>query len=42
MNYDSLFITNGIHKKEIQNEGIDNVLKKYNVKTTYYQSALKW
>ena len=42
MNYDSLFITGGIHKKEIQNEGIENVLKKYNVKTTYYQSALKW
>ena len=42
MNYDSLFITDGIHKKEIQKEGIDNVLKKYNVKTTYYQSALKW
>ena len=42
MNYDSLFITEGIHKNEIQNEGIDNVLKKYDVKTTYYQSALKW
>ena len=42
MNYDSLFITDGIHKKEIQNEGIDNVLKKYDVKTTYYQSSLKW
>ena len=42
MNYDSLFITGGIHKNEIQNEGINNVLKKYDVKTTYYQSALKW
>ena len=42
MNYDSLFITDGIHKKEIQKEGIYNVLKKYDVKTTYYQSALKW
>ena len=42
MNYDSLFITGGIHKKEIQNEGIENVLKKYDVKTTYYQSVLKW
>ena len=42
MNYDSLFITGGIHEKEIQNEGIENVLKKYDVKTTYYQSALKW
>ena len=42
MNYDSLFITGGIHEKEIQNEGIENVLKKYDVKTTYYQSVLKW
>ena len=42
MNYDSLFITNGIHKTEIQKEGIDNVLKKYHVNTTYYQSVLKW
>ena len=42
MNYDSLFITGGIHNKEIQNEGIESVLKKYDVKTTYYQSALKW
>jgi len=42
MNYDSLFITQGIHKNEIQNEGIDNILKKYDVETTYYQSELKW
>ncbi len=42
MNYDSLFITSGIHKTEIQKEGITNVLKKYNVDTTYYQSVLKW
>ena len=42
MNYDSLFITGGIHNKEIKYEGIENVLKKYEVKTTYYQSALQW
>tara|TARA_B100000029_G_scaffold339901_1_gene332072 strand:+ start:131 stop:949 length:819 start_codon:yes stop_codon:yes gene_type:complete len=42
MNYDSLFITGGIHNEEIRNEGISNVLKKYDVKTTYYQSRLKW
>jgi len=42
MNYDSLLITNGIHSKEIQNEGVEQVLKKYKVKTTYYQSELKW
>ena len=42
MEYDSLFITGGIHSKEIKNEGIENVLKKYKVETNYYQSALKW
>ena len=42
MNYDSLFITGGIHNKEVKNLGIDDVLKKYKVETTYYQSALKW
>ena len=42
MNYDSLFITGGIHNKEIENEGIESVLKKYEVKTNYYQSSLKW
>ena len=42
MNYDSLFISGGIHKKEIKNEGIKKVLRKYNVKTKYYQSELKW
>ena len=42
MNYDSLFITEGIHKNEIENEGIENVLKKYKVKSKYYQLKLKW
>ena len=42
MNYDSLFITGGIHKQEIQNEGIKSVLKKYNVEAKYFQSNLKW
>ena len=42
MKYDSLFITNGIHKGEIQKEGLVKVLQEYNVKTTYYQSDLKW
>ena len=28
MNYDSLFITGGIHSKEIEEEGIKNVLNK--------------
>ena len=42
MNYDSLFITEGIHKNEIENEGIENILKKYKVKSKYYQLKLKW
>ena len=42
MNYDSLIITNGIHKKEFEKEGIENVLKKYNVKATFSQNELKW
>ncbi len=42
MNYDSLFITQGIHKNEIQKEGLESVLKKYKVKSTYHQLKLKW
>ena len=42
MNYDSLIITNGVHKKEFEKEKIEKVLKKYNVKATFSQSILKW
>ncbi len=42
MNYDSLFITNGIHKKEIAMDGIENVLKKYDAKITFFQNELEW
>ena len=42
MNYDSLVITDGIHKKEFEKEGIEKVLKNYNVKATFSQSILKW
>ena len=42
MNYDSLVITDGIHKEEIKKEGIEKVLKKYNVNATFSQSELKW
>jgi len=42
MNYDSLIITGGIHKKEFEKEGIEKVLKNYNVKATFSQSILKW
>jgi len=42
MNYDSLLITNGIHKEEISKLGISEVLKNYGVNTTFLQSELKW
>tara|TARA_B100000745_G_C19943229_1_gene318143 strand:- start:31 stop:636 length:606 start_codon:yes stop_codon:yes gene_type:complete len=42
MNFDSLIITDGIHKEEIKKKGITNVLKNYNVKATFSQSELKW
>ena len=42
MNYDSLIITNGIHKNEFEKEGVEKILKKYNVISTYSQSNLKW
>ena len=42
MNYDSLLITNGIHRQEISREGISSVLKKYNLNITFSQKELKW
>ena len=45
MKFDSLFITSGVHKDEfldIKLENYEDVLKKYNVKTNYYQERLTW
>jgi HAD superfamily hydrolase (TIGR01459 family) len=43
MKLDSLFITGGIHKSKIKNdEGIEKLLKKYDVSTNYFQSNLTW
>ena len=42
LNYDSLLISNGIHKKEIKEKGIDNVSKSYETICNYIQSELKW
>ena len=42
LNYDSLIISNGIHKKEINNSGIDETLKNYEAFVNYIQSDLKW
>jgi len=45
MKFDSLLITNGIHKKDFLNlpiKNYDKVLDKYGVKTNYYQERLIW
>ncbi|MDC0616156.1 TIGR01459 family HAD-type hydrolase [Candidatus Pelagibacter sp.] len=42
LNYDSLIISNGIHKHEIKKEGIDIVSKKYEVVVNFIQTELKW
>ena len=40
---DSLFIYNGVHRKEIKNsEDLPALLKRYNVKTNFFQKELKW
>ena len=45
MKFDSLFITNGIHKEEFLNltlKDYDKILVKYGTKATYYQERLTW
>jgi HAD superfamily hydrolase (TIGR01459 family) len=42
LNYDSLIISNGIHKDEIKKDGIDIVSKKYETIVNFIQSDLKW
>ncbi len=42
LNYDSLIISNGIHKNEIKNKGIDVTAKSYETICNYIQSELKW
>ena len=42
LNYDSLIISNGIHKKEIEEHGIDKTSKSYEAICNYIQSELKW
>ena len=41
LNYDSMIITNGVHKNEFKNEIVEKILNKYNVKATFSQGALK-
>ena len=42
LNYDSLIISNGIHKNEIKQMGIERVAKSYEAVCNYIQSELKW
>jgi len=42
LNYDSLLISNGVHKNEIKKEGIDIISKKYEVVVNFIQTELKW
>jgi len=42
LNYDSLLISNGIHKNEIKKEGIDIISKKYEAIVNFIQKELKW
>ncbi len=42
LNYDSLIISNGIHKSEIEKHGIEKTAKSYETICNYIQSELKW
>tara|TARA_B100000767_G_scaffold144602_1_gene136406 strand:- start:36 stop:854 length:819 start_codon:yes stop_codon:yes gene_type:complete len=42
LNYDSLLISNGIHKNEIKKDGVEVVSKKYEVIINFIQTELKW
>tara|TARA_B100001057_G_scaffold496458_1_gene597996 strand:- start:1153 stop:1971 length:819 start_codon:yes stop_codon:yes gene_type:complete len=42
LNYDSLLISNGIHKNEIEKNGIEKTAKSYETICNYIQSELKW
>ena len=43
LNIDSIFITEGVHRQEIDDMSkLDAVLKKYKVKTNFFQKELTW
>jgi len=42
LNYDSLLISNGIHRNEINDKGIDKVSKEYESIVNFIQTELKW
>ena len=41
-NYNSLLISNGIHREEIKQNNITNLFDRYDVKVNFLQSKLKW
>ena len=45
MKFDSLFITDGVHKDEFLNLSLDKydkILEQYKAKADYYQERLTW
>ena len=42
LNFDSLIISNGVHKNEIKEQGIEKISKSYEAICNYIQSDLKW
>ena len=42
LNFDSLIISNGIHKSEIEKKGIEETSKSYEAICNYIQTELKW
>ncbi len=42
LNYDSLLVSNGIHRDEIKNKGIQKIAKEYETIINFIQSDLKW
>ena len=42
LSYDSLLISNGVHKNEIEDRGLEEVIKQYESIVNYTQSDLRW
>jgi HAD superfamily hydrolase (TIGR01459 family) len=42
LNFNSLLVSNGVHRDEIKKEGIDVISKKYEVVVNFIQTELKW
>ena len=42
LNFDSLLVSNGIHRDEIKEKGIQQVAKEYETIINFIQSDLKW